>query len=117
MTDLLSAFVQYATSGPQEFCIAMVVPGLCVMMFGKKIEKTAKPAPKRQPKKAKRKPKAKTTAARKKSRGQKKKVVGETPKQWAKVPEYSQQSLDNIEKYQNGRWKGPDWGNAGKVPA
>ena len=120
MTDLLSAFITYAASGPQEFCIAMVVPGLCVMMFGKKIEKTAKPAPKRQPKRTKRKTvknvkNGKTRKAKPKAR------QGEMPKQWAKVPEYSQQSLDNIEKYQNGRWKvKPEtdgWQNVGgRVP-
>lgn len=105
MTDLLSAFVQYATSGPQEFCIAMVVPGLCVMMFGKKIEKTAKPAPKRQPKKAKRKPKTKTTTARKKSHKQKKKVVGETPKwkPFMKYEDYNAESHERINKYHSRR--------------
>ena len=65
MTDLLSAFITYAASGPQEFCLAMALPGFFVMMFGKKIEKTTKPAPKRQPKQTKRKTAKPGTKARK----------------------------------------------------
>ncbi len=102
MTDLLSAFIQYAASGPQEFCIAMVVPGLCMMLFGKKIE-PQKPAPKRQAKRTKRKTVKNVNTvkkARNQSKAKSKARQGETAKQWAKVPDYSPESLERIGRYQ-----------------
>ncbi len=123
MTDLLSAFITYAASGPQEFCIAMVVPGLCVMMFGKKIE-APKPVPKSKAKRAKRKATKPAKTARKQPKAMRPKKQGETPKwkPFMKAEEYSAESLRNIEKYQNGRWKGSnpetdDWQTVGgRIP-
>jgi len=61
--------MEYASQGPQEFCVAMAVPGALVFLFGKPIEHKparrtttmkAKPAPKNQAK-----PRNKKTASKK----------------------------------------------------
>ena len=104
MTDLLSAFITYAASGPQEFCIAMVVPGLFIMMFGKKIEPT-KPAPKRQPKRTKRKTAKPGKQARKTGKAKPKARQGETPKwkPFMKPEDYNAESHERINKYHSRR--------------
>ncbi len=119
MTDLLTAFIQYAASGPQEFCIAMVVPGLCVMLFGKKIE-PQKPTPKRQAKRTKRKTVKKS---RKKSKAKPKIRQGETAKwkEWMKPEDYNAESHARINDYhsrRDGRKPETDgWQNVGgRVP-
>lgn len=104
MTDLLSAFITYAASGPHEFCIAMVVPGLCVMMFGKKIE-PQKTAPKRQAKTKKRKTVKSGKQARKTKKAKPKARQGEPPKwkPFMKYEDYTSESHERINKYHSRR--------------
>lgn len=125
MTDLLSAFITYAASGPQEFCVAMGVPGFFVMMFGRPLEKTAKPAPKRQAKTKKRKGAKPGKKARKTRKAKPKASQGETPKwkEFMKAEDYSRESHERINNYhsrRDGIKPGADgWqniGGSGSVP-